>query len=334
MTSQGGLANFKERLIPYRNVVEDYMPHAVSVSPQETLRKAMEHLPLAGGKRLRPVLAMLACEAVGGDPRKAVPFGAALELIHNFTLVHDDIMDNDSLRRGVPTVHAVYGAATSINAGDALFARAFEVLGESEVDPALLSGLFRATGLLVREIGEGQQDDMDFETRDNVTKEEYIEMIRKKTAIIYEIAAWGGALIGGASQEEAEALGRYALSIGLGFQIWDDVLDVIGNEAAIGKPVMSDIINNKKTYLVLEALERASAMHRMTLVNTLGNRDASVEELEEVRKVLEISGALKATMDRANELAQKAKGILTRFPESPSRSILFDLVDYMVSRQT
>ncbi|UCE72981.1 MAG: polyprenyl synthetase family protein, partial [Methanomassiliicoccales archaeon] len=166
---------------------------ALDVGGQDKLRRAITHIPMAGGKRLRPVLAMLTADAVSEKGDKAVPFGVALELIHNFTLLHDDVMDKDELRRGVKTVHVLFDEATAINAGDVLFARAFEMLSTTDVSDAVLRNLVREVAEAVRNIGEGQQLDKDFEMRTDISENDYLKMIEYKTAMLFQIAAKGGA---------------------------------------------------------------------------------------------------------------------------------------------
>ena len=181
------------RAAPVEAALREYL----QVRPPENLYRAMAHIPLAGGKRLRPVMALLACELVGGDSAKAVPYAAALETVHNFTLVHDDVMDEDDLRHGVPSAHAEFGVATAINAGDALFAYAFEMVTDSDCSDTLRAELVRHLAITVREIAEGQQMDLNFEQEETVSPKDYMEMIRLKTSILFGAAAYGGARIGG-----------------------------------------------------------------------------------------------------------------------------------------
>ncbi|RLF43554.1 MAG: polyprenyl synthetase family protein, partial [Thermoplasmata archaeon] len=231
-----------DRLKEINEAIEAYLQNG---EPRK-LYQAMQHLPLAGGKRLRPILAIISCEAVGGNGKKAIPFGVALELIHTFTLVHDDIMDRDEERRGIPSVHKKFGEATAILAGDALFAKAFEVVSEVKENVGIL---VKNIATMAREICEGQQMDMSFEEMEEVSEESFLKMIEKKTAKMFEHAAYGGAIIGGGSDEETLALRSYGRNLGMAFQIGDDCLDVIGKK--IGKPVGSDIREGKKTLMFI-----------------------------------------------------------------------------------
>ncbi|SVA64926.1 uncharacterized protein METZ01_LOCUS117780, partial [marine metagenome] len=184
--------------------VEITLNNYLKIREPKKLYEAMAHIPLAGGKRLRPLMAQLTCEMVGGNGKVAIPFAASLEVIHNFTLVHDDVMDDDDLRHGVAACHTVFGLPTAILAGDSLFAYAFEMIIESEVDDKIKSELVRHTAYTVRKIAEGQQMDINFEEEETVDPKEYLEMIRLKTSILFGSAAYGGSLIAGKGINEAK----------------------------------------------------------------------------------------------------------------------------------
>ena len=205
--------NLKEKLALKAKPINDALEKYLKIREPKKLYKASAHIPLAGGKRLRPVMALITCEMVGGDSKKAIPFAAALETIHNFTLVHDDVMDDDDLRHGVDACHTVYGLSTAILAGDTLFAYAFEM-----------------------------------------------------TSILFGAAAYGGAKIGGTTEEEARELEQMATNVGLGFQIWDDYLDATASEEILGKPSGSDIRQGKRTLLVIEALNKADEKDQKKLI--------------------------------------------------------------------
>ncbi|MDG6219927.1 MAG: polyprenyl synthetase family protein, partial [Candidatus Thermoplasmatota archaeon] len=185
-------------------VNETIIPNITSDVP--VLQEAMRHYPAAGGKRLRPVMAIVACSAVGGDDQKALPYALALEITHNFTLIHDDLMDKDDLRRGRKAVHVLWGDATAINSGDALFALAFKLLAKLDTSHQDFLELLQDFATMVQGIAEGQQLDMDFEKRKEVSEEEYRVMVEKKTALMFQYAAKGGAIIGGGSREQIDAM--------------------------------------------------------------------------------------------------------------------------------
>ena len=311
--------------------VEAALREYLKVREPEQLYRAMAHIPLAGGKRLRPVMALLVCEMVGGDSAKAVPYAAALETIHNFTLVHDDVMDDDNLRHGVTSAHAEFGVATAINAGDALFAYAFEMVTDSDCSQEMRVELVRHVASTVREIAEGQQMDLDFEEREKVTPAEYLEMVRLKTSILFGSAAYGGARIGGASEEQAHELQQMAIDVGLGFQIWDDYLDATATEELLGKPSGSDIQQGKRTLLVIEALDRATSEDQKRLTAILDG-DSSDEDVAEAVAIMERSGALAACHEQANGYLQGVRNTLAKYPQGEPRQLFEALLEYMVTR--
>ncbi|MDO4510662.1 MAG: polyprenyl synthetase family protein [Bacteroidales bacterium] len=209
-----------------------------------------------GGKRLRPALVLMACDAFGGDPKKALKAAVGLELFHNFTLLHDDVMDKADVRRGKPTVHRCWNENTAILSGDAMLTMASQYV--AQVDAAVLPAVMELFNRTAMEVYEGQQYDMDFEVRVNVTIDEYIEMIRLKTSVLLGCACKMGALIAGAPAEKAQALYEAGVCLGLAFQLQDDVLDVWGDEATFGKAIGGDIMNNKKTFLLISAIQNAN----------------------------------------------------------------------------
>lgn len=214
----------------------------------------------AGGKRLRPALALMTADAFGQNAEEALPQALGLELFHNFTLLHDDVMDNSDTRRGRPSVYAKWGVNAAILSGDTMLTLATQQMmrcADSKLRRVL--DIFNAMAIKVY---EGQQLDMDFENRDDVTPDEYIRMIQDKTGALLAASAQIGALIGGASDEDAEAMYQYGMMLGVAFQIQDDWLDVYGDPATFGKPVGGDINNNKKTLLMLTALSGDSAESR------------------------------------------------------------------------
>ncbi len=323
--------NLKEKLAikakPINKALEEYL----KVREPEKLYKASAHIPLAGGKRLRPVMAMITCEMVGGDSVKAIPFAAALEAIHNFTLVHDDVMDDDDLRHGVDACHTIYGLSTAILAGDTLFAYAFEMITDCDIDDRVKADLVKNVAYIVRKIAEGQQMDINFEDEETVDAKEYLEMIRLKTSILFGAAAYGGAKIGGTSEEESRELEMMATNVGLGFQIWDDYLDATATEEILGKPSGSDIRQGKRTLLVIEALNRANANDRERLIEILDSKNTD-EEVAEAVEIMDRCGALEECHKQANGYLEGARNTLSNYPESEARQLFEELLEYMVTR--
>ena len=314
--------------------INEMLMHSLDIVEDKNLRAAMAHYPAAGGKRLRPLLATIASEAVGGKEGAAMPFGVALEMVHNFTLVHDDVMDEDDTRRGIKTVHAAFGVPEAILSGDALFARAFEVVLDSEVDDSELVKLVDILARSVRLLAEGQQMDMDFEDAKTVTSDQYMKMIEQKTAVLYSAAAQGGAIAGGASDKQETALAEYGRLMGLGFQIWDDVLDLRSDQETFGKPVLNDIRNGKKTLIVVQALEDLSGSERSEFLSILGKKDATNQQLERARDILDDVGAIDHATKVADGLIAEAKERLGVLKDSPHKKTLTAFADYMVKRKT
>ena len=321
---------YKDRI----GIINDQLMQSFEVMESVNLRAAMAHYPAAGGKRLRPLLATMVCEAFGGDPDRAIPFGVALEMVHNFTLVHDDVMDEDDTRRGLKTVHHEYGVPEAILAGDAMFARAFEIVLDSDVDDSCVVKLVEILARSVRLLADGQQMDLDFEDREVVSPEEYLEMIERKTAVLYSAAAQGGAIIGCATEPQQESLFEYGRLIGLGFQIWDDVLDLRSTQETFGKPVLNDIRNGKKTLIVVHAIDAMKSPQKDELLSVLGNKDATEEQLQKAKDLLEDAGSIDYASRIASEFVAKAKDELLAVKDERHREILASFADYMLSRKS
>ncbi len=210
----------------------------------------------AGGKRVRPQLALLAAKLFGGNEEDVLPAALALEVFHNFTLLHDDVMDKAQVRRGRPTVHVKWNANTAILSGDQMMIEAYKLL--SQVPENKLATTLRLFNQMATEICEGQQYDVDFESREDVTIPEYMEMIRLKTSVLLATALRIGAYIAGATDEQQEQIYNYGIHLGLAFQIQDDMLDCYGDQATFGKAIGGDIAENKKTYLWLTAAQKGA----------------------------------------------------------------------------
>jgi len=303
------------------------------------LQGAVRHYPEGGGKRLRPVLAIAVAQAIAGDSgkRMAMPFAVCLELVHNFTLVHDDVMDNDPVRRGRKAVHVLYDVPTAIIAGDALFARAFDILATADVPSKHLKRLLSITANTVWLIAEGQQEDMDFERTpaEQLSVEDYMRMIRKKTAVLFECAAEGGALIADASEEQVAALRDYAYLLGMGFQIHDDILDLTSTEEVLGKPIGTDIRNGKRTLMVLHALSTLPEgdKRRNDLLKALGNESATKEEVDAAMSALHDSGSVEHARHMAADFAARARKDLDVLRDGEEKEFLTALVDYAVGER-
>jgi geranylgeranyl diphosphate synthase type I len=330
---------FLEALKDRTTLINSELERILDIGEQPRLKGAMRHLPLVdSSKRLRPLLALLCAEAVDGayggeGSKRTMPFALTLEIIHNFTLVHDDIMDEDELRRGVKTVHVEYDTPTAINAGDALFALAFETLAKTEVDDSVMRTLTHDVAKMVREIGEGQQWDLDFGTRTDVSADEFLNMVELKTARMFQMAAKGGTLIAGGTEEQVEAMHEYGRLIGVGFQILDDILDFRRDKAL--KSACSDIRQGKRTLIVLHALETLAEddERRAVLLAALGNGSATDEDIQKVLEILDSCGAIAYAQDYALSYAESALEKLNVLPESDSKRILESFAKFMVEKR-
>ncbi|TWI98195.1 geranylgeranyl diphosphate synthase type II [Mucilaginibacter frigoritolerans] len=227
------------------------------------LYEPINYILSLGGKRMRPALLLMACDLFGGDIDAALPPALAIEVFHNFTLMHDDIMDNAPLRRGQVTVHEKWNNNVGILSGDVMLVQGYKLM--MQVEDHLLRPILDIFNTTAVGVCEGQQLDMDFEQRDNVGIDEYLEMIRLKTAVVLGGALKIGALIGGADVKDADLLSSFGEHLGIAFQLQDDILDVYGDPEKFGKQVGGDIISNKKTYLLIKALELAGNQHKTAL---------------------------------------------------------------------
>ncbi len=235
------------------------------------------------GKRLRPVITLMGCDLFDGSLSRAMPAAIAMEIFHNFTLLHDDIMDDSPMRRGKPSVYKKWGTSTAILSGDTMFVHANELICETE--PRYLRRTLAIFNDIARKVCEGQQYDMDFEKKPDVSIADYIRMIRLKTAVLIAGSLKIGALTGGASLEDQERLYRFGENLGIAFQLQDDYLDAFGNEELVGKQLGNDIITNKKTYLYLKAIEVAGENTRKTLQETYISHEDPKVKVDIVKKI-------------------------------------------------
>ncbi|EMR75404.1 geranylgeranyl pyrophosphate synthase [Thermoplasmatales archaeon SCGC AB-540-F20] len=325
--------DLKTELEKRYNVFNKYWQKYLPEGEPVDLYNAARHVTLGGGKRLRPCIAMLACESVFGNVESAMPFAAALEMIHNFTLVHDDIMDKSDMRRNLPTVHIKFGEPTAILTGDFLFAKSFEAIHDLSVDLSTYKELEHSLVKCVLDICEGQQLDIQFEQRKMVTEEEYINMVHKKTAVLFELAARGGAIIGGGNQNEINAFTEYGIHLGLSFQIWDDYLDLSSNEKTLGKDIGNDIRNGKKTLIAVYSMQNATGENRKLLDEVFGNRNALDDDIKRVFTLFREMGSVDYARNTALNYTKKAKETLEILRDSEAKEILKGLADYSIQRE-
>ena len=267
--------------------VENYLAQMEMPAEPELLYTPISYSMQGGGKRLRPVLLMLTYSLFADDYQRALPAAAAIEVFHNFTLLHDDIMDNALLRRGKPSVNAKWGKNVAILSGDAMMIEAYRLLGRTQTDN--LSPILSVFSQTALEVCEGQQYDMDFETKQKVSVVEYMRMIELKTSVLLAGAVVIGAMLGGASEEDCKALRRFAIELGLAFQLQDDLLDSYGDER-LGKAIGGDILEGKKTYLMITAMSRADEEQREVLRST--HLDPKLSDQEKIDRIKTLYNAL------------------------------------------
>ncbi len=294
-----------ESISNYRNAFLDYLEQESGTRAPETLYDPIRYILGLGGKRIRPVLVLLSADLYGVPLEKAMPAAMAVEVFHNFTLVHDDIMDDAPLRRGQTTVHEKWDTNTAILSGDAMLIEAYRWLEHYPEGPfKQLMAAFSKTAL---EVCEGQRYDMDFESRDDVSISEYLRMIEYKTAVLVGCALQMGAQVAGASASDQQALYSFGIYLGLAFQLQDDYLDVYGDPETFGKQVGGDIIENKKTFLYLKALELAGPEESRELrdLYSIKPRDPGAK-IRRISQIFQTSGAADAAREKIREYTEEA----------------------------
>jgi geranylgeranyl diphosphate synthase type II len=318
---------------PFLQVFLSYLEEYPIMREPRELYEPVQYILRLGGKRLRPVGLLMATSVFDSSYDRALPAAMALETFHNFTLMHDDIMDDAPLRRGKPTVHLKYDLNTGILSGDAMLILAYQMLMDAQpkaLVPELLA-LFNKTAI---EVCEGQQMDINFESREGVLIEEYLRMIELKTAVLFACALQMGARIGGASMEDATHLYDYGRNIGIAFQLQDDLLDTFGDPDKVGKKTGGDIAQNKKTYLFLKALEVAGPAEQKELIRLFSDRTAVEEEkIERVIQLFQQLGIREAAESIKNEYRDKAYQSLERVSvTSPQLDMFRTLGDFLLGR--
>lgn len=308
------------------SLIEAYIRSIPLPEHPERLYAPIAYSLAGGGKRVRPLVVGMACELFGGKAADALPLAAAIEVFHNFTLLHDDIMDNAPTRRGKPAVHARWSTNIAILSGDVMLIEAYKLLAMSSAHlPALLNEFNR----MGAEVCEGQQLDIDFEERDEVSLDQYREMIALKTAALIARAAKMGAMVGGAAGQELERMYRFGHQLGLAFQLRDDLLDTYGQMAALGKKVGGDIIEGKKNFLAVTALAMGAADERAELLRLLHDRTTPEgERVERVRTIYDRLGIRRITEERIDThtaLALEALDQIGR-PDNELRELALEMV--------
>ena len=293
-----------------RNCFNEFLANLPYDRQPESLYEPIRYVLSMGGKRIRPVLMLLAYNLFKDDPETILSSACALETYHNYTLLHDDLMDNAPMRRGHETVHRKWDANTAILSGDSMLVLAYQRMSACRPDKLkAVIDCFTETAL---EIGEGQQYDMDFESRTDVREEEYIEMIRLKTSVLLACALKIGALLADAPEADADNLYRFGEQIGLAFQLQDDYLDVYGDPAVFGKAIGGDILCNKKTYMLINAFNRANAAQHEELLRWVSATDYEArEKIAAVTHLYNEMGIDQVARDKMQACFERSKTYLT-----------------------
>lgn len=271
----------------------------------ENLYNPIKYSNSVGGKRIRPILAILSAQLFGAEPLKALPVALAIEIFHNSTLLHDDIMDNSMLRRGQPTVFKKWNTNTAILAGDTMIMQSYKQL--SNVEPQYLKAVLDTFNKATIQVCEGQQFDLDYEQEYTVRIEDYIEMIRLKTSVLIAAAAKLGAIVGGANSQAQETLYAFGENLGLAFQLQDDYLDAFGDQKAFGKMIGDDIISQKRTFLLIKAIELSKGEYNDKIIGILNSK--TIEQNEKIAAIIEIYrnlGVDKITQEQIDKYFNKA----------------------------
>lgn len=297
MKKEQNIEDMLSKIEVYRSFIAKEIEETQFPSSPNNLYEPVKYILDLGGKRMRPILSMMACELFSGEFKDAKNVALGVEIFHNFTLIHDDIMDEAPLRRGKVTVHEKWNERVGILSGDRLMIESYEKLGQ--YNPEILPKILKLYNIAAIEVCEGQQMDMDHETKEGVTIPDYITMIRKKTAVLLGCSLQIGAVVGGALEKDALDLYEFGTNLGIAFQLQDDILDVYADQSKFGKQVGGDIIANKKTYLLLTALETANSNQLAKLKELMNEQDheKKVKEVKEIYEQLNIKEKAEKQME-------------------------------------
>lgn len=314
------------------NKINDYLEHLPYERKPYSLYEPIKYVLSLGGKRIRPMLMLLAYNMYKEDPESILMPACALETYHNYTLLHDDLMDNAELRRGHMTVHRKWDANTAILSGDSMLVLAYQRMAQCKKEKlADVLGLFTTTAL---EIGEGQQYDLEFELRNDVTETEYIEMIRLKTSVLLACALKMGAMLADAPEADCCNLYRFGELIGLSFQLQDDFLDVYGDTKVFGKAIGGDILCNKKTFMLINAYNLADSRQRTELMRWINTNDSPLEKIATVTKLYNEIGIDKLATQKINHYFEESRKYLNAVNvEETRKQELMEYVESMMKRK-
>ena len=311
--------------------VNRYLKTKLKGNPK-MLYDAAGHLIINGGKRLRPYMVIKSCQILGGKTSKAMPAASAVEMVHNFTLVHDDIMDNDEMRHGVPTVHKKFGMPVAILAGDVLFSKAFQIISNSKLSGNAMTQLISRLATACVEVCEGQIMDIKMaEGKKIPSQSEYIKMIGKKTAALFDVSCAMGAICATNKTTDVANLSSFGNNLGIAFQITDDLIGVMGDPKVTKKPVGNDLREGKKSLPILMAIKSAKGKNKTMILKAFGNQKASKSDVKKAVDVIRALGIEENVRSQALKYAERAEKSLSKY-SGTSKKELVELLDFVVKR--
>jgi len=321
--------NLDDKFKNYQELVEVNLNEILKVKEPRQLYEPIEYFISNGGKRIRPVLTMIAAGTVGGNPLDALLTGCAIEIMHNFTLAHDDIMDKSEFRRGKPTIHKKWDESIAILAGDVMLGIAYNIIPQHKN----YNNIIKALNIGLIEVCEGQILDMNFNKKNDVKLDEYLTMITKKTAALLETCVVAGAYCGNANQQQIHSLIKYARNVGLAFQIQDDMLDMIADEAQLGKKIGLDIQEGKKTFLIIKANELASKPEHKELLDKFSNNNSMpADYVLQFRNMFEELGIFDLARIEISKNFELASTALTELNDNEHKEMLHHLITMLYKR--
>ena len=312
-------------------IVNKYLNSKLNGNPKK-LYDAAGHLIVNGGKRLRPYMVIRSCQILGGKSSTAMISASAVEMVHNFTLVHDDIMDNDEMRHGVPTVHKKFGMPIAILAGDVLFSKAFQIISESKLSPNANTHLISRLAKACVDVCEGQLLDIKMADEKRIpTEKEYITMIGKKTAALFDVSCAMGAICATNKPKDISNLSTFGRNLGIAFQITDDLIGVMGDPKVTKKPVGNDLREGKKSLPILMAIKLAKGNEKKIILKAFGNSKISKKDLNRAVEVIRSLGIEEKVRNQALKYAEKSEKSLTKY-KGTAKIELVALLDFVVKR--
>ena len=312
-------------------IVNQYLVSKLKGTPHD-LYSAASHLIVSGGKRLRPYMVMKSCEMLGGKTKNAINAASAIEMVHNFTLVHDDIMDNDEMRHGVTTVHKKFGMPIAILAGDVLFSKAYQVISSTNLPSNSVIELVSRLAKSCVDVCEGQLLDISMANNEKIpSQSQYIKMIEKKTAALFEVSCAMGAICANAKRKDVSNLSSFGKNLGIAFQITDDLIGVLGDSKVTKKPVGNDLREGKKSLPILLAINHANGENKEIILKAFGNSFATQDDIEKALKIIRRLKIEKTVRRQAQSYAQRAKKSIQSYSGSAKNDLLA-LLSFVVKR--